>query len=150
MWISKHCLCVSTCTYTQSVTLYLHIPGKLWEYSVKHWVFPGVRDDANDAMWAHEHRQVTCHQRGQGIRDPAWSQDTEDITWVEIPWWFYVSQNSEQKIIRDGNNWLITNGSCSILMCWYTTQLASIGLSGQAQTRDCNGISELPQIQLIL
>ena len=73
----------------------------------------------------------------------------------EIPWWFYVSlhdvsQNSEQKIIRDGNNWLITNGSCSILMCWYTTQLASIGLSGQAQTRDCNGISDLSLIQLIL
>ena len=41
---------ISTCTYTQSVTLYLHILGKLWEYSLKHWVFPGVRDQANDAM----------------------------------------------------------------------------------------------------
>ena len=148
MWISKHCLCVSTCTYTQSVTLYLHIPGKLWEYSVKHWVFPGVRDDANDAMWAYEQRQVTCHQRGQSIRDPAWSQDIEDITWD--PMMVLCQSEYKRKIRRDGNNWLITNGSCSILMCWYTTQLASIGLSGQAQTRDCNGISELPQIQLIL
>ena len=38
-----------------------------------------------------------------------------------------------------GYNWLINNGSCSILMCWYTTQLASLGLSGQAQVPNTLG-----------
>ena len=69
---------------------YLHTPGKLWEYSVKHWVFPGER-------WCNELRAVTCDLRGQSIRVTGHLMFNETPTHEGFRchctfvhrWWFY-------------------------------------------------------------